>query len=369
MPFLTPEELAALHVEDLIFHVVGKTEADLVLMDEVAEGGADVAHRNWFLERLRATNGGNVFDFISPSAVRDALLAIEQDPRTFSAQSQLLAQAFQNTHTGATSKGVLLVMRLSCMGRTLHAMMKYDHEEALSFLTAKSGKRTRAEMQRIFNTFVEKAEAIQKSCIIRLNETGGEMCVRDRSRRRDISDYFRSFLAVRRRHDGAALTQKVVNAAKAAVTSVADELPPGVRENVVQRIYEAVQQTKGFDPEDPIPFLTAIVGPLPEDSPLPRAFSRELRKERIEEEAFDFVKGAIRRPTRRRITTHEGIQIKYSTEDEGLIETREHGGRTIITINTARITERDDDPDQPRERGDRFSATRRQPPERDPGPR
>lgn len=361
MPFLTAEELAALHVEDLIFHVVGRSEGDLVLMDEVAEGGADVAHQIWFLERLRATNGGNVFDFISPSSVRDVLANVERDPRAFVEQSQALARAFQNTHTGATSKGVLLVMRLSCMGRTLHALMKYDHEEVLSYLTASAGGRTRAEMRRVLNTFVEKAESIQKSCIIRLTGTGGEMCVRDRSRRQDISDYFRSFLAVRRRHNPVSLTQKLVAATKAAFMSVAGDFPPDVAANVNQRIYEAVQQTQGFEPEYPTTFLTAVVGPVPADSRLPAAFLRELRKERIDGEAFDFARDAIRRPTRRRITTQEGIQVRYNAEDERLIETEQRGGRTFITISTAGVTGRDDEPDAARGRSGGLVPTRGRP--------
>lgn len=369
MPFLSTEELAALHVEDLIFHVVGKTADDLVLMDEVAEGGSEVEHQAWFLERLRSTNGGNLFDFVSPSPVRDALATVQQDPGTFLAQSQFLARAFQATHTGATSKGVLLVLRLSCRGQPLYALMKYDHEEVLSYLTAQAGGRNRAEMRRVLNTFVQKADAIQKSCIVRLTAIGGEMCVRDRSRRRDISDYFRSFLAVTRRHSEAGLTQQLVRVTKAAVARSLPELPPDVAMNVNQRIYDAIQRTSGFDPDDPDVFLTAVVGPLPEGSNLPATFARELQRERIDQEAFDFDRSSVPRPTRRRITTAEGIRVHFDTQDENLIETVERGGRTIITIDTARITERDDEPEAPSRTGDRAVPSRRASAERDPGAR
>jgi len=345
MPFLSEEELAALHVEDLIFHVVGNTEADLRLMDEVAATDDDVAHLTFFLQRLRATNGGNLFDFISPSAVRNALAAIQASPATFVDQSKELARAFQNTHTRSTVKGVFLVMRLSCNGQALHAMMKYDHEDVLTYATEAAEGRSRAKVSRVLNTFVEKGESIQKSCIIRLTDGGGEVCVRDRSNRKDISEYFRSFLAVTRRHTPAGLTQKVVAAARAALGKVADELPPVVKANISQRIYEAVQGTNGFDPDDAVPFLTAIVGAIPEGSSLPKAFAKELARERIDQEAFDFDKEAVRRPPRRRIVTAENIRISYNAADQRLIREYSRDGRSIIEINSAQVTERDDEPE------------------------
>lgn len=345
MPFLSEEELAALHVEDLIFHVVGSSEADLRLMDEVAATGEDVAHLGFFLQRLRATNGGNLFDFISPSAVRNALVAIQASPASFVEQSKELARAFQNTHTRSTVKGVLLIMRLSCNGQALHAMMKYDHEDVLTYATEAVDGKSRAKVSRVLNTFVEKGESIQKSCIIRLTDGGGELCVRDRSNRKGISDYFRSFLAVSRRHTQAGLTQKVVAATRAALSKVADELPSAVKANVSQRIYDAVQGTDGFDPDNTLPFLAAIVGAIPESSKLPKIFAKELARERIDQEVFDFDKEAVKRPPRRRIVTAENIRISYNAADQALIREYTHEGRTIIEINSAQVTERDDEPE------------------------
>ena len=344
MPFLSDEEMAALHVEDLIFHVVGKADTDLVLMDEVAPSGADVQHLAWFLGRLRSTNDGNIFDFISPSAVRNALVTIRDDPGAFVAQSRELARAFQNTHHGGTSKGLLLVLRLSCHGQPLYALMKYDHEESLSYLTDVAGGKRMAKVNRIPNTLVQNAEAIQKAAIIRLTNDGGEMCVRDRNARKGISDYFRTFLAVRRRFTDDVLTEKLAGAVKSAVRKVIDEFPPDVAGNLNQRIYDAIQRTQGFTPEDPLPFLTAIVGPIPEGSKLPQAFARELARAGTDQEAFDFDKSAVRKPLKRSITTQEGIRVIYDEADKDLIYEEERDGRTFITINSARITERDDEP-------------------------
>lgn len=345
MPFLTPEEMQALHVEDLIFHVVGKDESEMVLMDEVIATGTEVEHIPWFLERLRSTNGGNVFDFVQPSLVLNALTAIQSDPRTFVAQSRELATAFQGMHTGATARGVFLLLRLSAKGQPLHALIKYDHEEVLSYLTAEAGGKRSAQMSRMLNTFVKDPTALQKSCMIRLTTEGGEMAVLDRSQRRDISQYFRGFLGVRRRHTQESLTRRVVEAAKAAVTRHLGELGPEVAVNINQRIYEAVQATQGFNPEDSVPFLTAVVGPVPEGRKLPHSFKRELEKARVDHEAFDFDKLAVQRPRRRRILTQEGISISYNAQDADLIGQEERDGRTVITINSARVTEHDDEPE------------------------
>lgn len=345
MPFLAPEEMAALHVEDLIFHVVGKTQADLILMDEIMAADATVGLQKWFLDRLRTANGGNVFDFTKPSLVRDSLAAIQANPSCFVAESRSLAQGFQNQHTGATAKGVFLVMRLSCQGNMLHALMKYDHEETLSYLTDLEGGKRRAEVKRILNTFTEKTESVQKCCIVRLTPDGGEICVRDRSNKKNISDYFRAFLGVKRRHDARSLTTKLTEVTKAAVRRVMDDLSPEVARNLNQRIFDAIQTTAGFDPEDPLPFLIAVVGPLPDNSKLQKVFLRELEKENVDQEAFEFDKAAVRRPRRRRITTQEGISVVYDSADASLISTERRGDRDVITINSAKITEHDDEPD------------------------
>lgn len=355
MPFLTPDELASLHVEDLIFHVVGSEDSDLVLMDEVVATGAEVEHVPWFLDRLRSANGGNVFDFVKPSLVLNALSSVQATPSTFVAQSRELATAFQTAHTGATVKGVLLLLRLSSMGKPLHALLKYDHEEVLHYLTAEAQGRRRATLSRVLNTLVKDPSAIQKACIVRLTPEGGEMAVRDRSNRRDISHYFRAFLGVKRRHTPESLTRKVVEAAKSAVGKHLQEFGPDVARNLNQRLYDAVQATQGFDPEDTIPFLTAAVGPLPDGSKLPQSFRKELEKARVDEEAFEFDKAAVTRPRRRLMVTQEGIRISYLAQDANLIKQEEREGRTVITINSARVTEHDDEPE-------RRGAPREQPP-------
>ena len=348
MPFLTPEELEALHVEDLIFHVVGSRELDLILMDEVVATGAEVEHLPWFLDRLRSANGGNVFDFVKPSLVLNALSTVQANPSTFVAQSRELATSFQGAHTGATVKGVLLLLRLSAMGKPLHALIKYDHEDVLSYLTDEAHGRRKATLTRVLNTFVKDPGAIQKACIVRLTPEGGEMAVRDRSNRRDISHYFRAFLGAKRRLTPESLTQKVVGAAKAAVTKHLSELGPDVARNLNQRLFEAVQTTQGFDPDDSMPFLTAAVGPVPGDSKLPQSFQKELEKARIDEEAFNFDKSAVQRPRRRLMVTQEDIRISYPAQDANLIKEEKRDGRTFITINSARVTEHDDEPERGR---------------------
>ena len=83
---------------------------------------------------------------------------------------------------------------------------------------------------------------------------------------------------------------------------------------------------------------------MPDGSKLPQSFRRELKKPRIDEEAFNFDKAAVQRPRRRPMVTQEDIRISYRAQDASLIEEEQRDGRTFITINSARVIVRDDEP-------------------------
>lgn len=63
MGLLDDNALAAMHLERMIFHVVGPEEEDIVLMDEIDVTGLE----SFFLQRVRETNVGNRFEFIGPN--------------------------------------------------------------------------------------------------------------------------------------------------------------------------------------------------------------------------------------------------------------------------------------------------------------
>lgn len=342
MAFLSDDELEAVKVDQFIFHVVGKEE-DFQLLDEVEAG--EGAHIDWFLARIKGANAGNVFDFLPGSGVLNLLLDTENNPQNFADNSRKIAELFQASHTGATSKGALIVMTMSTSTAKFHALIKYDHEDVLQYLSKTQGEKVTATLNRVHDNFVRKNEAMQKACLIKITPEGGEIAVRDRSALKDISKYLLSFLQARRRHTLSGLTTKLADAATTAVKQHAAEVGPTVMKDLRRRIYDTVQNTKGFDPEKPEEFLIAIVGAIPEGSGLPKSFEKALTSQKIRGEAFDFAKDAIPKPRSRRITTEEGIRIMYPKEYENLVRTNARDGKTFITIETNRVVEDDDIPE------------------------
>jgi hypothetical protein len=295
MGFLDDNQLASLKLERITFHVVGPDDTDFTLLNELNPG----PHGGFFVERVRATNGGNRFVFIESSGTEASLRRILDDPARFDPESRYLAKKFQKGHAGNMGKGVFLLLLLSAGRDTFFSMIKYDHETVLHYEVEQGN----AVLEQIKNTFVRSPDALQKSALIRLSETGGEVCVVDRSNRSHISNYFQAFLEVEREFTSEQLTQRLVVAANETATKHTDDLADHVRKNLRVRIYDAVQGQKSFSASDPLPFLTAVFGPLPPDAEIAQTFTRELRRQRIEEESFALAAEAMQRPPRRRTVT------------------------------------------------------------------
>ena len=178
---------------------------------------------------------------------------------------------------------------------------------------------------------------------MRLTENGGELCVKDRIAPKEITHYFRGFLGAQRRHTSATLTEKLAEITQRVAKEHSSELSDDARKNLRQRLYETVQTQDGFDPENRDAFLTAVFGPLSEESKIRQAFDRKLRSASLEGEAFEFDRVALPRPSKRRIVTTEGIQVIWDREYEENVRLQAlAGGRTQITITTGGVRENDD---------------------------
>lgn len=101
MGMLDKADLERLKIHQIIFHVVGPEDDDLILMDEV-----DLGHvLEFFLARVRETNVGNRFKLIGPQqGVWPSLTAMEATPGDFVKISKQLAQSFNNAHKAVASK-------------------------------------------------------------------------------------------------------------------------------------------------------------------------------------------------------------------------------------------------------------------------
>ena len=198
---------------------------------------------------------------------------------------------------------------LSAAEERFYALLKYDHQIVLSYRIEDRVTGHYPLLQQLQDTFVKSPEALQKSAIVRLMEGGGELCVRDRVSPKEVTQYFKAFLGAQRRYTPGKLTEKIAEITNRVAKENSAELSGDTRKNFRQRLYDTFQTQAGFDPENSEPFLTSIFGPLPENSRIRQAFDRKLRSSHLEGEAFEFDRDAVKRPTKRRIVTTEGIQV------------------------------------------------------------
>lgn len=339
MSFLTDAERDALEIRRMIFHVVGHDPEDLVLLDEIAPP----QHADFFIERVKHVLRGNVFEFRDGSATEDVLRAITLDPLGFADGTRTLATAFQSRHVRATSTGVFFVFELSVGGDdAIFALIKYDHDDVVRYMLRGDDIPEVPRLERFRESFVRKPEAMQKIALVRLTEGGGgRLIVHDRSRRTHISDYFESFLHVRRVNDAAGLSGKLVDALKRTFKAHREELSPEFRRGGVERIYEVLnQEGRSFDPEDCQPLVAAVFGDVAPDSAVHRTLANNLKKLGVAGEAFDLDLASVQRPRRRRLETEEGTQVTYHEDYRPTISDRPDGRKQIVIV-TSRITQDD----------------------------
>jgi hypothetical protein len=339
MAFIQPEQLDRLAIEKMVFHVVGPEDDELILLEEIDPG----PFSDFFLDRLKSSNNGIMFDFIPGSSVLASFQQVENDRELFVDESKKLASLFKTQHGRNTSKGVLLMFLLSAGEERFYALIKYDHQAVLSYTIEDRANAHYALLQQLQDTFVKSPEALQKSAIARLVDGSGELCVKDRVSPKEVTQYFKAFLGAQRRYTPGKLTERIAEITNRVAKENSGELSGDARKNLRQRLYDTLQTQAGFDPENSEPFLTSVFGPLPENSRIRQAFDRKLRSFHLEGEAFEFDRDAVKRPAKRRIVTTEGIQVIWDREYEDHVTVEPlAGGREKITITTGGVEENDD---------------------------
>ena len=348
MAFLSDAEKEAVSISRMIFHVVGKSPDDLILLNEISPPQFE----DFFVERVKSALRGNLFEFRDPSKVERLVREMATDATVFAANTQALASEFQNQHNSVTSAGVFFVFELNVGGaEPIYALIKYDNEDVVRYLLQASSSPQVPRLERFHETFVRKPEAMQKIALVRLSPgRGGSIMVRDRSNTAHISDYFERFLQARRVNLPGDLSEKLAEAFKETFKDHRTSLPDDIQRNGVNRIYDVFRQGgHRFDPEACEPLITAIFGQVSADSPLRRTLARKLRDHGVSEETFEIHPESVRRPSRRRIETEEGTQILFDEDNRPVI--RPHGdGRQEIVVVTSGVT-RDDVDIEKRPRG------------------
>lgn len=228
---------------------------------------------------------------------------------------------------------------------TVYALIKYDNEDVVRYVLDNTGDSQVPKLERFSESFVRKAEAMQKIALVRLaDDQGGKVIVRDRSKPTHISDYFDGFLQVRRVNSPAEMSGKLVEVFKQTFKEHKLALSSDIQKGGVNRIYEVMRQgNHHFDPENPETLITAILGQLDENSPVRKTLARKLKEQGIAEETFEIDPEQVTKPFRRRMRTAEGTQITYDESQKPKLEPHPDGKRTLIVITTTEIIEDDVD--------------------------
>ncbi|MDT3251692.1 nucleoid-associated protein [Serratia sp. root2] len=344
MSFLTDAEIDSLAINKMIFHVVGKNLEVPILLSEIAPP----QHVDFFLERIKASLNGNLFAF-SPLSNTERILRIikneaDENDAVFSEQSKLLASDFQSRHSGNTSMGVFFLFELNTLqNEKLYALIKYDNEDVVRYVLDDNADEFQVpKLERFHESFVRKAEAMQKIALVRLSneDIGGQVIVRDRSKRTNISVYFEGFLQVKRLNSDQDLCEKLIKVLKKVFKDHRAILPETIQKSGVNKIYEVLNRAEqDFNPDDPSPLLISIFGPHDESSPIRKTFIRETKNLGISGESFKINPDYIEKPKRRKIETAENVVIVYDEENRPDIKTREDGRKEITVITAGIVTD------------------------------
>lgn len=344
MSFLTDLEIESLSIKRMIFHVVGKNLEVPILLNEISPP----EHIDFFLDRIKASLNGNLFEFSALSNTERILRIIKNEADNndivFSEQSKLLASDFQSRHSGNTSMGVFFLFELNTLNEEkLYALIKYDNEDVVRYVLDEGGDEFQVpKLERFHESFVRKAEALQKIALVRLNEEGlgGKIVVRDRSKRTNISIYFEGFLQVKRINTDKDLCEKLIKVLKEVFKENRAILPEQIQKSGVKKIYEILNRAEqDFNPEDPSPLLVSIFGPHEETSPIRKSFAKKTKDLGISGESFRINPEYVQKPKRRKIETAENVVIMYDEDNRPSIKKRDDGRQEITVITAGIVTD------------------------------
>lgn len=308
MAFFSEQELQALAIDRMVFHLVGPKPEDFVRLEEINPG----RFASFFLDRIRSVNAGVPYKFSDASATRERLRRISLDGTKFQEESERLADDFQRAHIGSAVAGAVLLFTLSVGQERMFALLKYDDEEVLTYDVVDAGQgRKRVNLDALERTFVQNKEALQKSALIKLNDEGGELAVLDRRNQQKVARYFENFLDVIRIHENADLTAKLVDVTRQVIKGNKDLVPPEIYREVTKRTYDAAAAGGNINADAQRSFLEAVIGRnLPDGHALLRKFDQALRSARIDGTPVALDVGKVSRPGSVRYVTTNGIQIR-----------------------------------------------------------
>ncbi|WP_425991138.1 hypothetical protein [Afipia sp. DC4300-2b1] len=138
-------------------------------------------------------------------------------------------------------------------------------------------------------------------------------------------------MLARRQRTEQELTKTIIDVTRNLAEKYKDSLPPGTSKNIVQRLYDASQSGGSVDGDNVANWLTSIVGPLPDDSPIIKDFTARLKREGMAGESFVLQKNAIQPPRNRRVETASGVKLTFPVSlTSSVISVNRDKGEIII---------------------------------------
>lgn len=328
---LSEEEIENLSIDKFIFHVVHHRNDEPILLDETPIGDFE----DFFLERAMETLRGNRFTFADGSITKTLLKQVLDDESQFVPVSKTLAQTFHAGRDKRIKPGVMILMTLVTGQRKLLSVLKYDHEESVTYDITEDAK---AILKAIANSFTKSADALQKSALIEIVDSDSDgddnIVVVDKTVRHEITDFFRGFLACKRLFDDKQMTQAVEALVVDVVKKHQNDLPNDITQNVRDRYYDTVQKRDKFDAAE---FFAEFFG-AHGSAAVRASFDKGLAKRSMEGEVFKFDKGAVKKLRPQKYKTAEGVKIDVPEKASDTVKTATTAAGTVITITTSRLT-------------------------------
>nr|WP_297165489.1 nucleoid-associated protein [uncultured Dysgonomonas sp.] len=207
---LTDSDKDSIEIVKFIFHIIIEKEQKPIYLKEVNLNAEQI---DFFKNRLIAVAQGirYIFPDKPNSATYNYCKNIVDDNSTFLKLSKKITASFKEHHKGNTADGVFIVSLVKIKNSpSFIFLLKIDNRLVYQYKI----NNDRATLNKIRDTFVEDAKAIQKMALISLSdEYVWEALAFDRNGGDSIKKYFRDFLGVVEKDDIFELTKKSLGAA------------------------------------------------------------------------------------------------------------------------------------------------------------
>lgn len=321
----------------MILHVVGAGDF------EPQQQMDDVEQEAFFLSRIQEIDASGLFIFDANSQTKRTIGEIADGTLSFEDGAQRLARDFSGRHSGTSADGALFMVELSSNTRnsSLYSIFKYDYREAVE-RTDDGGQN---HLRRIVEAFVADKKALQKSCLVRVQdgEVLESVAAQDRmGRTPDLTDYFAAFLNVKRERNDHELNRGLNDALREVFTDRKADLPNQDAAAALRTAKDALSQRQRIDNAAVLEAVLVAAG-NPDQPDMVAAFEatvvRKLRSAKLTGVEFAPDQQVLRRAARKRIQTVEGVTLEYPSDLEGIRVRTVPGanGSRTITIETARI--------------------------------